>query len=157
MLNKKGQVPNAMMFTAFFFIIVIIVVAIAAAVFIFFGYGYDFRVADARVLNSKIADCLIDNPVPGNNFLEVCGLNQTIIEKYYTIKICTGADADKDQTCIESQSSIFYSGSNFETCLIVGAQKNVKFPSCYINNFELKGSKYIVITSNKQNSRRTKA
>jgi hypothetical protein len=104
----------------------------------FIGSGYDFRASDASLLGAKIESCInngFDVNLIGNIgnspdkiglLSEKCGIDKTLLETYYKIKICERKLAKTSSDCIVSSKSVLVFG-DVEPC---EATEATKFLGC---------------------------
>lgn len=154
--HKKAALGDMTMVFAFLFLLIISDLGILAGIWIFYGSSYDAREAEASLLNYKIKDCILNNEInegiTEEIFLELCSLNKNAIEKNNIIKLCKN-----DPDCIDSDTPLFYMGSNFQACLFEGAKKNENFPQCKIASVQKQSDTYQIIVGSKQFSRSKQA
>ena len=152
-MHKKATLGNMTMAFTFLFLIFIISVGLLAGIYIFYGSGYDFRETESSLLSYKIKNCILKSSLDADffnkeNFYENCALNKETIEKNNIIKICKG------DSCIDSTTPLFSSGSNFQSCLFEGAKENKNYPQCSIISIKKQSETYQIITGSSQFSRR---
>jgi hypothetical protein len=131
---------------------ILIALAIVSGFYIFFGGGFDFRASEASLLNSKIAECIMNNNIDfskiGDGFFEICGLNKAVIEENNEIKICVDS-----QNCIQEDNPVFsINTANIVQCGFIGKSGN--FPKCASGIFEKNGRTYTILSVSKQNARK---
>lgn len=154
--NKKADLGDMTMVFAFLFLLIISDLGILAGIWIFYGSGYDAREAEASLLNYKIKDCILNNEISDDIteeiFFELCSLNKKAIEANNIIKLCKN-----EPQCVDSDTPLFFSGSNFQSCLFEGAKKNENFPQCKTTSFQKNSDTYQIIVGSKQLSRTKQA
>jgi hypothetical protein len=154
MISKKGNAGNQIMIVPYLFIIVIISMGIASGMWIFFGSPPDFRPVDSTILSYNIQRCILENEVNSEftgNFFKNCWISQNVTEKYYDIKICLNKDS---VGCIEDNSPLFISGSNFQICGISGIEGNANYPVCVKKTIIKGDKKYSILVLGDQKPRR---
>lgn len=135
MIQKKAQLGNQTMIFAWIILLIIIAGSIVAGVYLFFGAAYDFSSIDAKILNSRVSECLEDHP-PGPEFLELCNLNPKSINNTFLIVI-------NDQQ---------YGKGDLTQCAL--SEKNKAFPICITTTKTINSQTYKITTGSNQEIRR---
>jgi len=145
MTNKKGALGNQTMIFSWILLIVIIAGSIVAGVYLFFGATYDFRPIDATILNSKVSECLreyLTEPNSQENFLELCNLNEKVINNTFLIIIKN----------LDSGDVLKYGRGDLTQCAL--SDKNKAFPICKNSTQTINSEKYLIITGSHQKIKR---
>lgn len=160
--NKKAEKLYVFWWFLFF---LIVGGSVALASNSFFSHEINVNLAEARILNSRINDCLINNGFIVLDFLEqdfnlfyFCGIQEKIIDSsnfYLEINLL---NFEK-----ESIKEIKRGNSEFEkNCGIISELETKNFPSCYFDernifyyqDGEIKSGFLKILTSSNQRGRR---
>ncbi|MBX4211923.1 hypothetical protein KW787_00505 [Candidatus Pacearchaeota archaeon] len=145
----RGQVDSQLAGFIFIFVCLLIIGGVVAGNTIALGDDFNYKPLDAAILNAQVQKCLSLHDISkiSSDFYATCGINESIIKKYYRIKICDTVE------CIGSKG-IFSTEGDFEICGITGINKNSNYPSCSTSQILISSKKYTIITVSSQDVRR---
>ena len=141
MINRRGQVSEAVDLFPFMIFLVLVGGGLIAGTTIFYGEEIDYRIVEANQLVDVVKNCIETEGFWGSDnekFYEWCGVSEKVLNVGHSLNVVIGG---KD-------NAIF--GGNFKACDFIGAKRNKHYPKCAKQVFEVGGVRYEVVAGSNQ-------
>lgn len=119
--GKKGEGAGDMVMVLWFFLLLALLAGgIALGLRVFFGSGYDIRSVEAAILEERVTQCIETRGTfwERGGFSE-CGLSARVLEDVAATKL--GVLVCEEHCTLGNR--VVQTGSNFEACDFIGANK----------------------------------